>query len=114
MPDKPKTLLQIQREAGQRPRRRDDRPTAAQRLYNARWRKARWRFLRDNPLCVQCRDAGYFVPARIVDHIKPHKGEHGLFWDTANWQALCKTCHDRKTATEDGGFGRNFRQDQDS
>ena len=23
-----------------------------------------------------------------------------------NWQAMAKTCHDRKTAREDGGFGR--------
>jgi 5-methylcytosine-specific restriction endonuclease McrA len=29
-----------------------------------------------------------------------------LFWDTGNWQALAKVCHDRKTAREDGAFGR--------
>jgi 5-methylcytosine-specific restriction protein A len=23
-----------------------------------------------------------------------------LFWDEDNWQALCKPCHDRKTAVE--------------
>jgi 5-methylcytosine-specific restriction protein A len=28
-----------------------------------------------------------------------------LFWNETNWQPLCKECHDRKTATEDGGFG---------
>jgi 5-methylcytosine-specific restriction endonuclease McrA len=22
-----------------------------------------------------------------------------LFWDKTNWQALCKRCHDQKTAT---------------
>lgn len=27
-------------------------------------------------------------------------------WDSANWQPLCKHCHDAKTAREDGGFGR--------
>jgi 5-methylcytosine-specific restriction protein A len=34
----------------------------------------------------------------VVDHIKPHKGDRGLFWELANHQALCKRCHDRKTA----------------
>ena len=28
-----------------------------------------------------------------------------LFWDSNNWQSMSKQCHDRKTATEDGGFG---------
>jgi len=29
------------------------------------------------------------------------------FWDFAgNIQALCQRCHSRKTAMEDGGFGR--------
>ena len=41
------------------------------------------------------------APASVVDHIKPHKGDYDLFWDEANHQALCKRCHDIKTATED-------------
>ncbi|MCT9125512.1 HNH endonuclease [Cupriavidus gilardii] len=41
----------------------------------------------------------------MVDHIVPHKGDSKLFWSRSNWQALCKPCHDRKAATEDGGFG---------
>ncbi|WP_143035082.1 HNH endonuclease [Marininema mesophilum] len=28
-----------------------------------------------------------------------------LFWDKDNWQSLCKRCHDRKTAIEDGRWG---------
>jgi 5-methylcytosine-specific restriction enzyme A len=28
-----------------------------------------------------------------------------LFWDRNNWQAMAKACHDKKTASEDGGFG---------
>ncbi|WP_304879789.1 HNH endonuclease [uncultured Parasutterella sp.] len=32
-----------------------------------------------------------------------------MFWDESNWQALCKRCHDRKTAAEDGGFGNTNR-----
>jgi len=44
--------------------------------------------------------------AVVADHIKPHRGDAGLFFDLANLQALCKRCHDRKTARYDGGFGR--------
>ena len=38
--------------------------------------------------------------ATVVDHITPHQGNQNLFWDTNNWQALCKPCHDRKTLSE--------------
>ncbi len=44
--------------------------------------------------------------ADVVDHIIPHKGDQSLFWDSSNWQPLCKHHHDQKTAREDGGFGR--------
>jgi 5-methylcytosine-specific restriction protein A len=40
------------------------------------------------------------VPATVVDHIVPHRGDPVLFWDEANWQGLCKLCHDAKTARE--------------
>ena len=45
------------------------------------------------------------MPATVVDHIIPHKGDMDIFWDEDNWQPLCKRCHDQKTATENGGFG---------
>ena len=34
-----------------------------------------------------------FVPATVVDHIVPHKGDMALFWDKSNWQGLCAHCH---------------------
>ncbi|MBO8183625.1 MAG: HNH endonuclease [Archaeoglobus sp.] len=80
------------------------RGTAAQRGYDARWRRARKRFLAENPLCVECMKEGRLTPATVVDHIVPHKGNYELFWDESNWQPLCKRCHDKKTAREDGGF----------
>ncbi len=71
-------------------------------LYNTgRWRTARSRFLKANPLCVRCKDNGTITPATVVDHIKPHRGDKTLFWDENNWQSLCKSCHDKKTMTED-------------
>ena len=54
----------------------------------------------------RCLQQGRYEKATVVDHITPHKGNQQLFWDRNNWQPLCKQCHDRKTATEDGGFGR--------
>ena len=38
--------------------------------------------------------------AKEVDHIIPHRGDMQLFWDVANWQGLCKSCHSKKTAQE--------------
>ena len=44
---------------------------------------------------------GKYVRATVVDHIVPHRGDQKLFWDQNNWQPLCKSCHDKKTLTED-------------
>lgn len=73
--------------------------------YDRRWRRYSKQRLNLYPFCVRCEAAGYDVPASVTDHITPHRGSHVLFWDTENHQSLCKTCHDRKTASEDGGFG---------
>lgn len=81
------------------------RETATQRGYGGAWQRARLAYLQHHPLCVQCESEGKVTAASVVDHITPHKGDKGLFWDSNNWQALCKPCHSRKTAKEDGGFG---------
>lgn len=69
--------------------------------YNARWNKARLRYLKVHPLCVHCQAKGLLTKAMVVDHITPHRGDQELFWKESNWQALCKSCHDRKTMTSD-------------
>lgn len=79
------------------------RGSASARGYDRRWQKARAAFLAENPLCVECRKRGRVTTATDVDHIRPHKGNSSLFWHRANWQALCHSCHSRKTATENGG-----------
>lgn len=78
-----------------------ERKSANKRGYDSRWRKARARFLKTNPLCVQCLKDGRVVEATVVDHIIPHREDKKLFWDESNWQALCKSCHDKKTMTTD-------------
>ena len=95
------------RKQANRQRNRDydkQRGTAHERGYTAQWQRYRAMFLRANPLCVGCE--GRVTEATVVDHIIPHKGDRELFWAPTNHQALCKRCHDRKTAKEDGGFGR--------
>lgn len=82
-----------------------ERGTAAQRGYGAAWQKARAGFLRSHPLCVHCKARGLVTAATDVDHIVPHRGDQDLFWQHANWQSLCHSCHSVKTAREDGGFG---------
>lgn len=84
--------------------RDNKRPSAYRRGYNTAWRKASKGYLTQHPFCIRCLSKGIHTPATVVDHIKPHKGNKTLFWDSSNWQALCKRCHDIKTATEDGGF----------
>lgn len=50
-------------------------------------------YLRANPLCVECDGA-----ATEVDHIVP-KSQGGTD-EWGNLQALCKSCHSRKTARQ--------------
>ena len=80
------------------------RPSAAARGYGARWRRARRAFLARHPLCARCAARGRLAPATVVDHVTPHRGDPGLFWDERNWAALCKPCHDAKT-TREGRWG---------
>jgi 5-methylcytosine-specific restriction endonuclease McrA len=88
------------RKSGKPDPKRLDRANATQRGYDRRWRNARLGYLRSHPFCVSCAKQDRYITANVVDHVIPHKGDQDLFWDTDNWQALCKPCHDRKTATE--------------
>ena len=72
-------------------------------LYNYQWQKVRLKFLNNNPLCVFCDEGGDIVPATVVDHKKPHRGDLVLFWDPNNWQALCKVCHDSVKSRMESG-----------
>lgn len=77
-------------------------------VYSSRWNKARLSYLKSHPLCVWCREHGQITSATVVDHIQPHRLKEALqsgdkaaiaraqklFWDTSNWQGLCKLHHD--------------------
>lgn len=79
------------------------RESSRERGYTWEWEKVRAVYLGRNPLCVLCKPR--ITAANEVDHIIPHRGDKELFWNVKNWQALCKSCHSKKTAREDGGFG---------
>lgn len=73
--------------------RRDDRPSARARGYTNQWDKAALAYRRANPLCVGCFALGRIVPATVVDHIEPHKGDQVKFWDPTNLQSACDWHH---------------------
>ena len=75
--------------------------SASKRGYSSRWQKASKGYLHEHPLCAECLKHGKYTQATVVDHIIPHRGSMELFWDSGNWQSLCKPCHDRKTGRED-------------
>lgn len=87
-------------------RRQDaQRGSASSRGYNANWRRIRGMYLRRHPWCEDPFGihGAELVAATEVDHIIPLRDGGSNRFD--NLQALCKSCHSRKTVREDGGFG---------
>jgi len=83
------------------------RPSPAARGYDRRWQNMRLAILASEPLCRHCERLGRTTAATEVDHI--HRLTRGGTYEMSNLQALCKSCHSRKTALEQndraaGGF----------
>lgn len=91
MPRAPRTFDPF---AGRGRTRDQERGSAAHRLYDRQWRKARASYLLEHPLCIMCEAEGITTAATVVDHRIPHRGDLALFWDRANWQPLCQEHHD--------------------
>jgi 5-methylcytosine-specific restriction protein A len=76
----------------------DPRSPEAQRYRlwykTARWQKLRRAHLKAHPLCQMCADMGRTTQAAIVDHVRPHRGDEGLFFDPTNLSSLCPPHHD--------------------
>lgn len=66
------------------------------KLYSTkRWQDLRLKvFLRDLFICRMCGRIEGNSALLVCDHIRPHRGDQRLFWDEANLQTLCKSCHD--------------------
>ena len=60
--------------------------------YGSRWQRLRAQTLGREPLCRLCLSVGVTSPATVVDHITPLAD--GGKNETANFQSLCKCCHD--------------------
>ena len=91
------------------------RGTANERGYTSRWAKYRKWYLSqpEHVLYTRClaEDPPRVTPATQVDHNKAVTGpDDPLFWEPSNHQALRDSCHSRKTATEDRGFGNQSRR----
>jgi 5-methylcytosine-specific restriction protein A len=72
---------------------------AGKRAYTHLYKKIAWERLRsvvlsEEPFCRYCKAEGKLMPADVVDHIIPHKGDMALFMDMDNLQAVCKNHHD--------------------
>lgn len=65
------------------------------------WRSLRRRKLKTNPLCERCEAKGFVVPATVVNHRIPHKGDLKLFWDWDNLESACADCHDGPIQSEE-------------
>jgi len=102
----PKTHNPYSKSVGKKhnPTYHQSRKNKSQRGYTYKWDKASIQYRKDNPLCVSCESNSIVKDSEVVDHITPHKGDMELFWNIDNWQALCKRCHDMKTAQEKREF----------
>jgi 5-methylcytosine-specific restriction protein A len=80
----------------------DRRGSSAARGYDSAWQRLRKRFLRKNPLCVFCMEQGLLTEAAVVDHIITISERPDLRLVWGNLRSLCKRCHDRRTAKEQG------------
>ena len=77
-----------------------DRPEIRRARSTKRYQNARREFLLAHPLCKACEREGRTMAAVELDHVVPADKAPELFWDTTNWQGLCRPCHEAKTADE--------------
>ena len=77
------------------------RGSSAERGYGRTWRRVRLMVLADEPLCRMCKADGRLTAASEVDHIDGDSRNN----QRGNLRPLCKPCHSRRTA-RDQGFAR--------
>lgn len=78
------------------------RASAAERGYDAAWRRVRKDFLAKHPTCCA---AGCTEPATDVDHIKSIQERPDLRLSWSNLRPFCHSHHSQRTA-RDQGFAR--------
>lgn len=70
------------------------RGSARERGYTSAWDRASVGHLKASPLCLYCALADEVEPAALTDHLYPHRGDQGVFWNRTYWVSCCKPCHD--------------------
>lgn len=68
-----------------------DRPSASERGYDARWQKVRQMYARKNPLCERCKRLGEVKAVELVHHLTPLP--QGSRLGLHNLRSLCEACH---------------------
>ncbi len=86
-----------------------DRPSSSLRGYGRNHQRLRKLVMAEQPLCITCEAAGRIVPGVEMDHIdgNPYNLER------ENLQMMCKSCHSRKTAKENRGFGHDEKAERE-
>ncbi len=77
------------------------RLSAAQRGYDANWRKLRKQVLTEEPLCKRCEREGRVTESTIVDHVIPIDQRPDLRLERSNCESMCKAHHDAEKQQED-------------
>ena len=77
---------------------------AADFYHSREWKHLRQNYLIEHPFCVECWGKGKLTKADVVDHIIPIK-QGGPALEESNLQALCASCHGRKSIREGSRFG---------
>lgn len=86
------------------------RPSGTQRGWSKTWSAFSKDYLERHPMC-ECDDCALLPmwrrpAATDVDHTGGHSRTCSHAYDERHLQALSHACHARKTAREDGSFGR--------
>ena len=85
-----------------------------QKFYHSKaWQSLRQLFLYESPLCVNCLKKGKLTSSYAVDHIIDISKRPDLALNFDNLQALCKSCHDKKTFNEHmkGSYSQSLLKD---
>jgi 5-methylcytosine-specific restriction protein A len=76
-------------------KRKDERPNASQRGYDAAWRRVRKMKLDMDPLCEPCSARGRVTAASEVHHERSIRSHPELRLDLGNLVSACRPCHAR-------------------
>lgn len=83
---------------------RYERDPATRKRYGRTWKRVRDRYIKEHPLCEECRKYNRLTPAEEVHHIRPLSkgGTHA----EENLMSLCTSCHSEITARMGGRWQR--------